>query len=602
MTLFSFLKEQLPILNIISEFVQIKPAGHYWKGSCPFHAEKDASFTVSPDKQIYYCFGCHASGDVIGFIARVENITQLEAARYLIDRYGIQVPQHLLQATQTQALQDKDERDRIFKLCKAIALWAHSYLLQQKSPQEYVLSRSINKTSLELFHIGYFPSGTNAINGFVKDMASTGFLLKDLLENGFIMEGRSALYSPFEERVLFPITDTLGRFCGFGGRTFKQGDDRPKYYNSKESGCFEKGKLLFGLDKAKKALLDNGTGFLVEGYMDCIMMVQHGYQNTVATLGTACTSEHLKILSRYIHTLYVLYDGDQAGQKAMLRLTELCWEVDLELKVISLPAGHDPASFLVAGQSLETYITEAQDIISFFITSTGSNFASKPLSQKLSVAEKITAIISRVNPAFKQDLLLHQTAVTTQLPFSSLKELMLSSHKTRPNYLQFENSTPEPEADKTDESEEINENSLLEEKIISVILNRMHEENASHIPDDIRAYFSPAGQRILQHIDLLKDKEQNDRSIHRLLEMVNEKEKQWVTRISVQHNNQGCQQSFEYLLTRFYKLHWQKIVKDTKELVIKAKKAQNEQMVHEILERFSERKQEILHHSRGLIR
>lgn len=601
MSLFVYLKDHLPILDVISDFVSVKPAGHYWKGPCPFHAEKDASFTVSPDKQIFYCFGCHASGDVIGFISKTENLTQREAAQYLIERYSVTVPQHLMQSAQ-MTTQNKDEKERYFRVCKAISEWSHRYLLSQKPALHYLNERDINNQSIQTFMMGYFPSGNGLIDAFIKDLTSAGIMLKDLLEHGFLAEGRSTLFSPFEERIIFPIRDTLGRFCGFGGRIFKPGDQRPKYYNSKESDGFEKGKLLFGLDLAKKAMQDQGFGFLVEGYMDCIMMVQYGYQNTVATLGTACTQEHLKILSRYIHTLYVLYDGDQAGQKAMLRLTELCWEVNLELKIIILPTGHDPASFLSQGDSLTGLINQATDIITFFINSTGANFTTRPLAHKLTVAEKIAAIIAKLPNPFKQDLLLHHAASIMQLPFSSIKELMLHSAKPPREKAVFESIPAITENVEIHDNAANEEISLLEEKIFSVILNNITSSAETSIPVDAQPYFSAAGQYLLKQLStFIGQEEKSNKSLHRFLEMLDESHRQWVVRISMQHGGESCQLTMDHLIVRFYKFHWQKIVKDIKEQIVLAKQENNDQKVQDVLTRFAQLKQGILQ-NRGLIR
>lgn len=605
MSLFVYIKDHLPILDVISEFVQVKPAGHYWKGSCPFHAEKDASFTVSPDKQIFYCFGCHASGDVIGFMSKIENMTQREAAQHLIERYNVNVPQQLMQSVQASA-QSKDEKERYFRTCKAISEWTHRYLLSQKLAKTYLIDRNISDESAKNFVMGYFPSGTAAINMFLKDMTNTGVLLKDLLDFGFLAEGRATLFSPFEERIIFPIRDSMARFCGFGGRIFQPGDQRPKYYNSKESDGFDKGKLLFGLDLAKKAMQDQGIGFLVEGYMDCIMMVQYGYHNTVATLGTACTLDHLKILSRYVHTLFVLYDGDQAGQKAMLRLTELCWEVNLDLKVVTLPPGHDPASFLSQQESLEPLINQANDIITFFINSTGSNFASRPLAHKLAVAEKIAAVIAKLSNQFKQDLLLHHAASIIQMPFSSIKELMLNAPRG-PKEKALVQSVPaiteNVEIEDVAASEEV---FLLEEKIFSVILNNLKIPMEMSIPEDVQPYFSTTGQYLLQKLNLfinqnINQDNENNGSINGFLDLLDEKHKQWAMRVSMQHGSQSCQLTMDHLLVRFYKFHWQKIVKDIREQIVQAKQEHNTQKVQDVLERFAQLKQGILQ-NRGLIR
>lgn len=605
MSLFTYLKQQLPILEVIAEFVLLKPAGNYWKGPCPFHAEKDASFTVSPEKQIFYCFGCHASGDVIAFIAKTENMTQVEAAHHLIESYKITIPAHLKQTQQIVSVQAIEEKDRYFRICNAVSKWAHAYLLTQKAPQQYLVNRQLNEQSVKLFMVGYLPSGAALSNLFIKGMIQQGILLKELIQHGIITEGNTNLSSPFEERILFPIKDALGRFCGFGGRCFKQGDKRPKYYNSKETIGFEKGKLLFGLDIAKKALQDQGIGFLVEGYMDCIMMVQAGYTNTIATLGTACTLEHLKLLSRYIHTLMVLYDGDQAGQKAMLRLTELCWEVNLDLKIVILPAGHDPASFLGQGESLTPLIAQACDIITFFINSTGTGFASKPLSQKINIAEKIASIIAKVNNPFKQDLLLHHTAAITQLPFASLKDLMRSStRKIIKNTTLAENSKSIDINQESVHLSEIIEISLLEEKIFSVIISNIQAPLIHKVPKDIYACFSVAGRHLIEKLEIFMQKnDPQNRHMLVFLDMLSQAYKQLVMRISMKyaHSNQDSKENLDILLVRFYKFHWQNIAKNIKDEIVRAKKEQNESKVHELLERFAQLKKEILTQSRGLI-
>lgn len=602
MSLFVYLKAQLPIVDVISQFVNIKPAGNYWKGPCPFHAEKDASFTVSPDKQIFYCFGCHASGDVISFIAKVENLTQIEAAQHLVERFNVQVPQNL-QNIHAPTTEEKNAKDLYFRLCKAFALWAHQQLLNNKVAYNYLLSRHITDESIKTFQVGYFPGGMTNISMLSKDLAAQGFMVKDMLDAGILQEGRSMLYSPFEERIIFPIKDTMGKYCGFGGRIFKPGDERPKYYNSKEADGFEKGKLLYWLDMAKKSLQEHNFAFLVEGYMDCLMMVQHGHLNTIATLGTACTLDHLKMIARYINTLFVLYDGDQAGQKAMLRLTEMCWEVNLEVKVITLPPGQDPASFLSQGGDFAQLLGQAVDIITFFINSTGSNFALKPLAQKVAAAEKITALIAQLSSNFKQDILLHHTATVTQMPFASLKELMQRKPRPQPNASAFhaEKIPPAENSVKIEDPTQPHEIFLLEEKVFSAIINSLKASTIIQIPDEIRPYFSKSMQEALQKLDsFIMQHHGNEKAVSAFFDTLDPEQKDWAMRVSMHHDGAACEQVIDRLLLRFCKHYWQCIVKDVKEELIKAKQENNSQKVNEVLERFSDLKQGVLR--RGLIR
>ena len=332
MSLFKFVKDNVAILDVISAYTTLKQAGHYWKGCCPFHSEKTASFTVSPHKNIFYCFGCHIGGDAIAFIEKIENCTPLQATEFLVERFSLTVPEELLSKDHGKKVKQADEKKQYWDLCAYTALWCHQQLLKSESLQKYFAQRGIGANSINSFLLGFFPSGQYALKSLIDFVKTHNYLLDDLLAANIVSVTKGTIFSPLEDRIIFPIKDHLGRYCGFGGRIFKENDTRPKYYNSKENPYFSKGSLLFGFDLAKKNIQQTGTTFLVEGYIDCLAMVQHGFTNTIATLGTACNLDHLKTIARYSQSLYVLFDGDSAGQKAMLRLTELAWHVNLDLK------------------------------------------------------------------------------------------------------------------------------------------------------------------------------------------------------------------------------------------------------------------------------
>ena len=228
MNLFSQVKTNLPILDVVGEYTKLKKAGTYWKATCPFHQEKTASFTVSPHKEIFYCFGCNKGGDLIAFIAAAENCTQLEAAQHLIDRYHLEVPATIAKTNTPNT----DEKNRYFDLCQSVALWCHDTLKKSPAAINYLHERGFDDKNIDLFLLGYFPEGLKAIRSFVSSLRSKAILLSDLTAARIIAESRNVLYSPFEGRIIFPIKDHLGRFCGFGGRIFKQQDKRAKYYNS----------------------------------------------------------------------------------------------------------------------------------------------------------------------------------------------------------------------------------------------------------------------------------------------------------------------------------------------------------------------------------
>ncbi len=581
-SLFEFIKSKILILDVISERVPLKPAGSYWKGACPFHSETAASFTVSPDKQIFYCFGCHASGDVIAFVAKIENLSQLEAAKFLIEQYRLDVPEELKRGTNSN-FDNIQEKDTYFAMCKEIALYVHDQLLNTPVAFNYLKDRGISDESINIFELGYFSGGFNNINRLVKALSQRGVLLKDMLEHGILVEGRSFLYSPFEERIIFPIKDHLGRYCGFGGRIFKKNDERPKYYNSRETEGFSKGKLLFALDIAKKSMQEKEYAFLVEGYTDCITMVQHGYKNTVATLGTACTIEHLKLLSRYIKTLYVMYDGDKAGQNAILRLTEFCWEANLDLKVVKLPAQHDPASLLCSGEPMDEYVTNAKDIFSFFVESLGGNFQQKPLSDKVALADKIVSVIARLNDDFKKDLILAQAAMVMNIPFDSIKGLLDRNKRKKLESFAYDNGPKVENEPCSSDQNELCEVNLLEEKIFSAIINNAGKEAKIQIDRDLVPYFSSNIQNLLKKVDMsLLD---GPFIFSHFIDGLEQKDKDWVIKLSMRYQNVSPEE-FDLLVSRFCKVNWKQIVQGIKDEMAKAKQLNDATRLNDLLSKF----------------
>lgn len=607
MTLFEFIRANISILDVIADYVQLRHAGTYWKGSCPFHSETDASFTISPERQIFYCFGCQASGDVVGFIAKIEHLTQIEAAQHIINRYKLSVPESVLRAHGGTIKPNNEEKEVYYNICKEVALWTHQSLLTTPDALSYITARDVAMDQIKNFSIGYFPGGTTAVNTFVQAMARKGILLKELLEYGIVMEGKAFLFSPYEERIMFPIKDMLGRYAGFGGRIFRPNDQRAKYYNSRESEGFSKGKLLFGIDSAKKSIQTEGSVFLVEGYMDCIAMVQYGFTNTVATLGTACTIDHLKTLARYAQTLYVAFDGDQAGQKAMIRLTELCWEVSIEPKVITLPKGDDPASYIARQADMRALFTQARDIFSFYLETTLGGFAQKTLSEKLACGEKVTAMIAKLKDPFKQDILLQQASGCIDIPFQSLKQLLRRQQQklaTKQEYSQFfPQPMPEPQLGRQPEQSAPIEAPLpsvgvtLEESIISAIINTLENEMPYKIDADLVPYFQEQLQTIIIKSATFTQTTPK-RTFGAFLDLLDERERSEVARLSVQYQP-VTREHFDRLALQFCKRHWKHIVKGIKEEIVYAKQRSDIKRLDELFEKFSQLKQGI--QTRGLI-
>jgi len=431
---FSHVKAHVPILEVVQEYVSIKRSGSYWKGYSPFRTEQIPSFTVSPDKGIYYCFSTNIGGDVIHFLAHMENCSQYEAAQHLMEKFHL-APEHTEQDT------GYDAKKRYHLACSVFATWCHNRLQKSQEALAYLYNRGFDSTTLEQFQIGYCPARKRMMREFLPFARKHGVSEQDVYDAHIIKSGHYGAYTPFEERIIFPIADHFGHVCGFGGRTWLSEDTRAKYYNSQEHAYFHKRSLLYNLKLAKSYIPRDKHVYLVEGYTDCLAMATAGYYNSVATLGTACTKEHLELISRYANTVYVLYDGDTAGQQALLRLTQLCWSVDIQLYVVPLHAGEDPAT-LLADNTLSQRLTQAGDIFQYYITYMGSEFLQKPLQQRVSATRDVFKTIAHISDPLKRDLLLQQAAQTFDIPLETLYKEMSPSMTSK---AQREKQTKRPQ-------------------------------------------------------------------------------------------------------------------------------------------------------------
>lgn len=584
MNLFNFIKSNLSILDVVGDHTTLKKAGLYWKGHCPFHNEKTASFTVSPHKEIYYCFGCQSGGDVISFIEKVENCSPIEAAKLLIERYQLNPPDDVSFETKENSSENKKQ---YFGLCKLVSAWCHDNLIKSPPLLDYLKQRGFSRATIDYFGLGYFPGGLVAIKNLLTFMGRYNVLPGDLVDAHILSEGKTVLYSPFEERVMFPIKDHLGRLCGFGGRIYKPHDERPKYYNSRENEHFSKGSLLFGLDLAKKSIQESGHAFLVEGYTDCMAMMQHGYPNTIATLGTACTPEHLKQLSRYASQLYVLYDGDNAGHQAILRLTEMCWQVSLELNVICLPSKEDPASFLASGQSLKPLIDNAQDIFHFFINSLGNKFSSKALSDKIALIRKLMAIINTIDDPLKRDILLQKASKTLEIPLESMQKELARTVDRK-----------EAQAPSGQSTKKVAEPALItlvpkvEKRIFCAIMNNMQLFNIQNEKYLLEYLPNPLCD-ILKKLKVLKN-EHDSVDFIEFFDKLNDHEKQYVSKLLLEHEEDTQPETFEHLLLQLHKKNWKVVVHTIKTKLAEAKSSGDTENEKKIMQDFLELKQAIV--------
>ncbi|MEL7646752.1 MAG: DNA primase [Sedimentibacter sp.] len=330
--------EQNNIVDVIEEFLPLKKAGANYNTCCPFHKEKTPSFIVSPDKQMFHCFGCGESGDSISFVTKYKNYTFVEAAEYLARRAGIV----LEETASTKDSINKQQSDRLYKINRDAAAYYYSNLKRYPEVAAYLKNRKIEANVIKKFGIGYASDGWDNL---LKYLTSKGYNEDDILKAGLIIQNKTKdrYYDRFRKRVMFPIFDIKNRIIGFGGRVLD--DSLPKYLNSPETLIFNKGYNMYGLNIAREAVRDKSF-ILVEGYMDVIKMHVHGYDTAVAALGTALTENQIKLMKRYSKSFYLALDSDNAGQNAAIKAINLLKRNGLDGRVVIIPNAKDPDEYL----------------------------------------------------------------------------------------------------------------------------------------------------------------------------------------------------------------------------------------------------------------
>jgi DNA primase len=327
------------IVDVIEEFLPLKKAGNNYSTNCPFHNEKTPSFIVSPDKQMFHCFGCGESGDSISFLSKYKNYTFVEAAEYLARKAGI-----VLEELHTSAKNNENKQlsERLYKINRDAALYYYKNIKSSPIVINYLKSRKIDINVINKFGIGY---AIEQWDNLLKYLTNKGYIEEDILKTGLIIkkQNSNSYYDRFRNRVMFPIFDVKGRIIGFGGRVLD--DSLPKYLNSPESLIFNKGYNLYGLNLAKENVKDKSF-ILVEGYMDVIKMHTYGYNTTVAALGTSLTDNQIKLMKRYSKNFYIAMDSDNAGQKATLKSMNMFKRNNLDAKVVIMQGAKDPDEYL----------------------------------------------------------------------------------------------------------------------------------------------------------------------------------------------------------------------------------------------------------------
>ena len=416
-----------PIEDVVGQYVNLKRSGSNLFGLCPFHGEKTASFSVAPDKGIYYCFGCHKGGSVINFEMEIEGLSYPDAVRALAKRVGMEVPED------EQYQSRYRQQERLWALHKEAARFYHSQLYAPigANALQYAAGRGMPKTILTKFGIGYAPDSWTALVDWLR---AKGYTDQELRDSGLVTVSRKNgnLFDRFRDRLMFPIIDVRGNVIGFGGRIMNDKDkSAAKYLNSPETLIFNKRKNLFALNLAKKSKL--GYLILVEGYMDAIALHQFGFDCAVASLGTALTEDGANLLARYTEQVVLIYDGDEAGQNATKRAIPILEKVGLQVKVLQMRDAKDPDEFLkkFGADRFKLLLEESSNRVEYQLNAILKKYDLRDDDQKVKYLQESAELISSLSSSVQREVYGNRVAEAAGISADAMKLEVGRAYKRR---------------------------------------------------------------------------------------------------------------------------------------------------------------------------
>ncbi len=416
-----------PIEDVVGQYVNLKRSGANMFGLCPFHGEKTASFSVAPDKGIYYCFGCHKGGSVINFQMEIEGLSYPDAVRALARRVGMEVPED------EQYQSRYRQQERLWALHKEAARYFHSCLYAPVGEEalKYAQGRGMPKSVLTKFGIGYAP---DSWTGLVDAMRKKGYTDEELRESGLVTVSKKngSLFDRFRDRLMFPIIDVRGNVIGFGGRIMNNNDkSAAKYLNSPETLIFNKRKNLFALNLAKKSKL--GYLILVEGYMDAIALHQYGFDCAVASLGTALTEDGAALLSRYTEQVVLIYDGDTAGQNATKRAIPILEKAGLQVKVLQMRDAKDPDEYLkkFGADRFKLLLEESSNRVEYQLNAIRRKYDLKEDDQRVKYLQECAELIGTLGSAVQREVYAGRVAEAAGINMDAMKMEIGRARKRR---------------------------------------------------------------------------------------------------------------------------------------------------------------------------
>lgn len=416
------IKSRIDIVEFIGQYLPLKKAGRNFRSVCPFHGDKDPSLIVSPDKQIWHCFGCGAGGDIFGFLMKKEGMEFVEALGELAERAGVEL--------KTRP-RDWGVKTKLFAINELSAKFFEKYMADTASGRQamnYLINRGLSADTISKFRLGYAPAGWDYLFKFLN---RKGYTPDEIEKAGLIVNRSGKQLDKFRHRLMFPITDTSGKVVGFTGRVL-DANDQPKYLNSPETPIFNKGRILYGLSSTKEEIISQKSVVLVEGQMDTLSSYQAGVKNVVASSGTALTFNQLETIRRYAETLVLALDADGAGSEATKRAIELASAQDLEIKVAIIEGYKDPDECAKANPAKWQYIvTHAVPIVDFYIDYAVKKFGIASVNDKKKVADAVLPAISLLNSPVEKDQYIKKLAETLNVTPNNLYEALKNLESAR---------------------------------------------------------------------------------------------------------------------------------------------------------------------------
>lgn len=446
------IKSVADIVSVIGDYVELKRAGSNYVGLCPFHNEKTPSFSVSPSKGIFHCFGCGVGGDVISFIMQKEGLSYPEAIKFLADKLGILVE------TNEVNKEKYEHRKKLFEINNEAKLFYYKNLLINDIPKDYIKKRNLNNNLINKFIIGY----ADGKNSLYRHLLQKGYQKDDIIEVGLInQDEKGNVYDKFRNRLMFPIIDIRGNVIGFGGRALA--DSRAKYMNSPQSLAYDKSKNVYGVSNLKNST-KVGKIILVEGYMDVISLTNYGFDYAIASLGTSLTHDQAKLIKRYCKNIYICYDGDSAGQNATSRAIEIFKEHDISPNIIVIPDNMDPDDYIkqYGNESFDRLIDNAVDSVIYEYKKILQKYDINDVKEKIQLIDDLTTLLSKLDREVIRDEYIKRFSDDLNIEYLSLKKDVSSKlNEVKPN-ITFHNERTDDK--KITEKDSIN----YQEKITAV--------------------------------------------------------------------------------------------------------------------------------------